>query len=228
MLKLLAIIAMVIDHIGILFTNDNYWFRFIGRIAFPLFAGLLAYNYFFRTSNQRKFFHRLIIFAFISQSFYMFAFQTVRLNIFFQFVFTIWTFNALNKFIIQNNVKNFVQFFIVFTISFFLSIYTSYQGFGFLIVFTLFIYFYSYKNNFYNSLLFKFLLIFLLLVLLVWLNPIKYWPSAIVNLLLVIYLPSIEQWKKEYFKQINKKYRYLFYWFYPIHIFLLKLFQIFL
>jgi len=55
MIKIIAIISMIIDHLGIFFFDNNYVFRLIGRVAFILFAALIAYNYFFRTSNKKSF-----------------------------------------------------------------------------------------------------------------------------------------------------------------------------
>ena len=41
-LKIIAAIAMVIDHVGLLFFPFDMTFRIIGRISFPIFAFLLA------------------------------------------------------------------------------------------------------------------------------------------------------------------------------------------
>lgn len=42
LLKLIACITMLIDHIGAVFFPDAQWFRIIGRIAFPIYCFLLA------------------------------------------------------------------------------------------------------------------------------------------------------------------------------------------
>ena len=44
MLKLLAIISMVIEHIGALLLPNVILLRIIGRFAMPAFALLLGYN----------------------------------------------------------------------------------------------------------------------------------------------------------------------------------------
>jgi hypothetical protein len=44
-LKAIAIILMVIDHIGVYFYPDEYWWRFVGRFSFPLFFFLIGYTY---------------------------------------------------------------------------------------------------------------------------------------------------------------------------------------
>ncbi|MBO7736222.1 MAG: hypothetical protein J6S22_00120, partial [Clostridia bacterium] len=41
-IKILAAIAMVVDHVGLLFFPFNPIFRMIGRLAFPLFAYMIA------------------------------------------------------------------------------------------------------------------------------------------------------------------------------------------
>ncbi len=41
-LKLLACVSMLIDHAGMLLFPHAHWMRFVGRIAFPLFAYFIA------------------------------------------------------------------------------------------------------------------------------------------------------------------------------------------
>lgn len=78
-LKLIAIVTMLIDHIGITLLGKAYLlsnsdsmlmlyksFRFIGRIAFPIFCFLLVEG-FFHTHNKQKYFLRLFGFACISE-----------------------------------------------------------------------------------------------------------------------------------------------------------------
>ena len=65
-LKLLAVILMVIDHIGYFLFPSNMILRIIGRLSFPLFAFLIAKGYKY-TSNRKRFFLRLFIFANIIQ-----------------------------------------------------------------------------------------------------------------------------------------------------------------
>ena len=44
-LKLLALLFMLIDHIGAYFPAAPEWFRWLGRIAFPLFRFCLVWSY---------------------------------------------------------------------------------------------------------------------------------------------------------------------------------------
>lgn len=93
-LKLIAIVTMLIDHIGAAVLEPylmqkglfhagyifslNYWnqagsllhiyiiFRYIGRIAFPIFCFLLVEG-FYHTRNRKKYAIRLFIFALLSE-----------------------------------------------------------------------------------------------------------------------------------------------------------------
>lgn len=69
-LKWIAVVTMLIDHIGVaLVPRDSVWYivcRSVGRLAFPLFAFMLAEGYFY-TKNFRKYFTRLTVFAIVSE-----------------------------------------------------------------------------------------------------------------------------------------------------------------
>lgn len=65
-LKLLACTTMFVDHIGVLFYPHQIELRVIGRLAFPLFAFLLAQGV-RHTRSSRSYAMRLCIFAIISQ-----------------------------------------------------------------------------------------------------------------------------------------------------------------
>ena len=68
-LKILACIAMVIDHVGLLFFPKLLIFRKIGRLALPLFAFLLAEGCKY-TRNKKKHFLLLLFFASVCQCVY--------------------------------------------------------------------------------------------------------------------------------------------------------------
>lgn len=69
-IKLIAAAAMLLDHMQVAFPDVfPIHFRVIGRLAFPLFAFLVAEG-FHRTRSPEKFLLRLAIFAVISEPFY--------------------------------------------------------------------------------------------------------------------------------------------------------------
>lgn len=65
-LKLTACVCMAVDHIGIVFMDNNYIMRAVGRLAFPVFAFLLVQGL-LRTSDVRGYLLRLGIFAVVSE-----------------------------------------------------------------------------------------------------------------------------------------------------------------
>jgi len=65
-IKLVAIILMVIDHVGLLFFPQILLFRAVGRLAFPLFAWLLA-NGAYYSKDTKKYLTRLFLFALVAQ-----------------------------------------------------------------------------------------------------------------------------------------------------------------
>ena len=54
-LKFIALLAMLVDHIGYAFFPDVMVFRAIGRVAFPIFAFLVTEGM-VHTSNWKKYF----------------------------------------------------------------------------------------------------------------------------------------------------------------------------
>lgn len=91
-LKLIAIISMLIDHVGGNLFPQSPAFRWIGRLAFPIFAYCLTVGLLY-TRDIKKYILRLSVFALISQPFYIFAThpwdwqaEWMNLNIFFTLV----------------------------------------------------------------------------------------------------------------------------------------------
>ena len=66
MLKIIAIISMVIDHVGDVFFPGAIWMRAVGRLAMPLFAFCVAEGYHY-TKSKIKYLRRLGAFALISE-----------------------------------------------------------------------------------------------------------------------------------------------------------------
>lgn len=73
-LKVIAIIAMVLDHVGKAFFPDMLIFQIIGRLAFPIFAYCIVVGVLY-TKNFKKYLGRLGIFAIISQIPWILAFN---------------------------------------------------------------------------------------------------------------------------------------------------------
>ncbi|MCL2840849.1 MAG: conjugal transfer protein TraX [Defluviitaleaceae bacterium] len=65
-LKIIALITMIIDHIGVIIMPNVQELRVIGRVAFPIYVYLVAEG-FRHTKNPKKFLIRLGIFALVSE-----------------------------------------------------------------------------------------------------------------------------------------------------------------
>ena len=65
-LKIIAILSMLTDHIGYIFFPTDLTWRYIGRIAFPLYCFLLTEG-FFHTRSREKYLLRMAGFAVISE-----------------------------------------------------------------------------------------------------------------------------------------------------------------
>ena len=75
-IKLIAIIAMVIDHVGYIFFPQTTVLRIIGRLTMPIMAFFAAEG-FEKTRNRFRYLLRLFIFAAISELPYRLAFNII-------------------------------------------------------------------------------------------------------------------------------------------------------
>ena len=66
-LQLIAIITMIIDHVGLFLCGNDLGMRLVGRLAMPLFCFMLAEGFLHTKGKRWKYFGRLAIFALISQ-----------------------------------------------------------------------------------------------------------------------------------------------------------------
>jgi hypothetical protein len=80
-IKLIAMLAMLVDHVGLIFFPDFIILRLIGRLALPLYAFLIAEGMRY-THSRKKYFMRLFFIAIISQLVYIFVINW-KLNIIF-------------------------------------------------------------------------------------------------------------------------------------------------
>jgi hypothetical protein len=99
LLKIIAIVTMVSDHVGKILYPDLLLLQIIGRLSFPLFAYLVVLGV-ESTKKPRKYMVTLLVFALISQVPYYLAFGIQpfdRLNILFSLFLCAVTIYYYNK-----------------------------------------------------------------------------------------------------------------------------------
>ncbi len=79
-LKIIAVLAMLIDHIGMILLPQILAFRAVGRLAFPIFAYMIAEGCRY-TKNRRRYFACLMGLAAICQAALMIVMHSMRQNI---------------------------------------------------------------------------------------------------------------------------------------------------
>ncbi|MEI6597008.1 MAG: TraX family protein [bacterium] len=195
LIKFIAIAAMVVDHIGLVFFPQIIFLRIIGRIAFPVFAMSIAEGYRY-TANFKDYLLRIILLAAVSQIPYMFLFNTGKLNDLFTLALALIFIMAVDK-------KKYYLALLVIAIPCFISF--NYGIYGILMAA---IFYYLKSKNIY-------LLASLSAITVVY-SLVYNWPVqlfAYLGFLLIIYLPLAK------IKLVLP--RYFFYWFYPAHLLLL-------
>lgn len=98
-LKLIAACAMLIDHTAHVFFPTAFYMRCIGRLAFPLFAFMVAEGY-AHTRNVEKYMVRMLIFAVIAQAPYMLIvgnFDFIHFNVIFTLLSGLIAVYAIDK-----------------------------------------------------------------------------------------------------------------------------------
>jgi hypothetical protein len=188
-LKLLAIITMLIDHLGYIFFPDIIFLRVIGRIAFPIFAYHISIGY-INTSNLRNYAIRLFLFGLISQLPYNMLFKN-GLNIFFTLFLGLIFIYSVDK-------KKYIVLALVILSPIIFDIEYGYYG---LFIILSFYYFRENHNNTILSITFINIIYF-----------INYNFSIQIFSLLALWLIH-RDWKIKI--KLNK---YLYYSFYPLHI----------
>ena len=78
-LKIIALISMVIDHIGVMLFPNALWLRCLGRISLPIFAYMIAEGC-HHTRSPKKYFLRIFILGVLCQAVYFVAYGTLYLS----------------------------------------------------------------------------------------------------------------------------------------------------
>ncbi|MEI0737787.1 TraX family protein [Paenibacillus sp. JTLBN-2024] len=79
-MQLIAMLTMLMDHIGIVFFEDRLWLRMVGRAAFPIYAYALVQGHRY-TKSPSRYLVRLFVLALLSQVPYQLALNPGGMNV---------------------------------------------------------------------------------------------------------------------------------------------------
>ena len=96
-MQLIAMFTMLIDHVGyIFFPNDMTW-RYIGRIAFPIYCYGLVQGH-IHTSSRIRYLWRLLLIAILAQLPYNLALDPHGLNVVFTLLLSAVVLSVLDRY----------------------------------------------------------------------------------------------------------------------------------
>lgn len=152
MIKLIAAITMLIDHVGVLFFPEFSILRIIGRVAMPLFGFSVARGFYYCEKNKKikKYLKNLLIFSIVSQI--PFTFFTLKisnefsLNIGFVWLLAVIMLKCLDKIKLPLNKNRLLLILLVVAIFLFSNFVSMDYGF-YGILFVLIFYYTIFKND---------------------------------------------------------------------------------
>lgn len=230
-LKIIALITMFIDHIGYVIFPNHFWLRYIGRIAFPIYAFLISEGL-KKTSNIKKYLINLLMLAVTSEIFYDLCFNK-NISLFYKTntVYTLFI-ASLSIYLYNKNYNNIIKYLSLLlglSISYILK--TDYDILGVLLIFI----FYFLHNKY------QYLIYGIIWVNIKYLSNISYILQYIFNK--NIYLPNIYVINSLglylftiipfliimfYNNKKGKNLKYTFYVLYLLHLFILYIIKLFI
>ena len=118
-LKLIALLSMTIDHIGYILYPEREWMRILGRLAFPIFAYMIAEGARY-TRSRKKYFLLMFGFGAAFQVFSFFAMDSLFQSSLITFSFSILLIYALDLAMTRKSIDAWMLFALVFIAVFFL------------------------------------------------------------------------------------------------------------
>ena len=123
-LKIVAMVTMLLDHIGRYLFSQYVIFRIIGRISFPIFAYMIAEGC-IHTKNRAKYLTGLFVLAVICQVGFFIVSGSLYMNILLTFSLSVLTIYTADFFLKRKNFSSLLvlifEFFVVVFICVFLG-----------------------------------------------------------------------------------------------------------
>ncbi len=203
MINIIAIITMLIDHIGSVFFPDIIIFRIIGRLSYPLFAYQITKGYKL-TKNFNYYAIRLILLAIVSQIPFNLLFNDIDLNVCFTLFIGLITLK-----IYDSNLNKIFKLFLIIS-SIILSQFLHFQ-YGFYGILTIIVF-----HIFSGKEIVVYYQLFLTLISIIILKYNSIQLFSVFSSIIILFINILQ---KNDFK-LNKVFCYSFY---PIHLFILFL-----
>lgn len=213
-LKILAALFMVIDHVGLLFfpnlASSMVWMRYVGRMAFPMFAFFIAEGCRY-TRNRARYLGAMGLIGLVFHLVYYFFIGDNMMNVFLSFTFAIALVYLWQNFVSACKVKRIDGAVLGLTLFFAYAVllyritkvvHVDYYFGGILLPWLVYLTRKKWLRLFFFALGITFIAVF----------TGKYWTLQICGLLAVpvmaLYNETRGKWRMKYF----------FYFFYPIHL----------
>ena len=218
-LKIIAIISMILDHLKYAVpATKGFATLYFGRIAFPIFAFLISEG-FVHTHSRPKYLFRMLIFAIISQlPFHLFAHQLVHskaiLNVMFTFEIALCGLYIIDFFKKNDGISKFLDYIIIVAsliiiLSITYYIHPDYTWYGVSCVWLFYIF---RKSKILKAISFIVIDIFYYLSIgLVVKSDYKIILFSLIPIILILF----------YNGKQGRNLKYFFYFFYPVHMFIL-------
>ena len=206
MLKIIACLTMLADHIGVAFFPNESIFRMIGRLAMPIYAYHIASGFHF-TKNLKKYCIRILLIALVSQVPFMILTQSVKLNICF-----VWL--AGFGLLYYADKKKYIPAACILVISWFVPFdYGTYA-----LIWVLF--FYCIRNH-EKYKIDAFILLSILTALYIVIFKAPYYQFLALLSVVLIYICENAKQHEQQKRQFQSAYRY----FYPVHLMIIDVIQ---
>lgn len=210
MIEIIALLSMIIDHIGIIFFPKMIIFQIIGRLSFPAYAFLISLGY-SRTKNSLLYFFRILLLGIVSQVLYYYLISPIKLNVCFTLAFGLLFLMVIYS---QKLNKYLKALFCLFIVSFSFFSGCEYGIYGILLIYLFHLYIKNRQNIKRNFILIVGFILITILSIIVFNFP-KIYIFSLCVLPIIILVPEN--------KQKTKCIKYFNYTFYPLHLLILLL-----
>ena len=212
MIELVAVVSMIIDHVGFVFFPEMIIFQIIGRLSFPLYAYLIALGY-SRTKNSIIYFFFFFLLAIVSQWFFNYLISPIKLNVCFTLSFSIISLIVFESNRINKVLKLFLYILILFLA---LLLGCEYGSYGILLV----LLFHLYIRNQHDKTYKIYAITSIILLIIVSMFVFSF---SIIHLYSILSLPIILLTPKNIQKIKVNSIKHINYLVYPLHLLIMFL-----